>query len=118
MTTFVSRSGRVLAAVTVGVFGLAVGTTLFPFTADGFIRSVAVFGFLSTAIYAAFWRPRLDINDTGMAPRMLQRFKEDVLDVPSGVVLVTGPTGSGKTTTLYGAINYLNSINTSIITAE
>jgi type IV pilus assembly protein PilB len=60
----------------------------------------------------------LDINDTGMAPRMLQRFKEDVLDVPSGVVLVTGPTGSGKTTTLYGAINYLNSINTSIITAE
>jgi type IV pilus assembly protein PilB len=41
-----------------------------------------------------------------------------VLDVPSGVVLVTGPTGSGKTTTLYGAINYLNNINTSIITAE
>jgi len=66
MMTFVSRSGRVLAAVTVGVFGLAVGTTLFPFTADGFIRSVAVFGFLSTAVYAAFWRPRLDINDTGV----------------------------------------------------
>lgn len=60
----------------------------------------------------------LDINDTGMAPRMLQRFRDDVLDVPSGVVLITGPTGSGKTTTLYGAINYLNSINTSIITAE
>lgn len=59
----------------------------------------------------------LDINDIGMAPRMLQRFRDDVLDVPS-VVLVTGPTGSGKTTTLYGAINYLNSINTSIITAE
>ncbi|MBK7669777.1 MAG: type II/IV secretion system protein [bacterium] len=60
----------------------------------------------------------LDINDIGMAPRMIQRFRDDVLDVPSGVVLVTGPTGSGKTTTLYGAINYLNSINTSIITAE
>jgi type IV pilus assembly protein PilB len=60
----------------------------------------------------------LDIKDIGMAPRMLQRFREDVLDVPSGVVLVTGPTGSGKTTTLYAAINHLNSINTSIITAE
>ncbi|MBK8166968.1 MAG: Flp pilus assembly complex ATPase component TadA [bacterium] len=60
----------------------------------------------------------LDINDIGMSPRMVQRFRDDVLDVPSGVVLITGPTGSGKTTTLYGAINYLNSINTSIITAE
>ncbi len=60
----------------------------------------------------------LDIKDIGMASRMLQRFREDVLDVPSGVVLVTGPTGSGKTTTLYGAINHLNNINTSIITAE
>jgi type IV pilus assembly protein PilB len=60
----------------------------------------------------------LDINELGMAPRMLDRFRNDVLDVPSGVVLVTGPTGSGKTTTLYGAINYLNNINTSIITAE
>ncbi len=60
----------------------------------------------------------LDIKDIGMASRMLQRFREDVLDVPSGVVLVTGPTGSGKTTTLYGAINHLNNVNTSIITAE
>ncbi len=60
----------------------------------------------------------LDINELGMAPRVLERFTNDVLDVPSGVVLVTGPTGSGKTTTLYGAINYLNNINTSIITAE
>ncbi len=60
----------------------------------------------------------LDINELGMAPRMFDRFVEDVLEVPSGVVLVTGPTGSGKTTTLYGAINYLNDINTSIVTAE
>jgi type IV pilus assembly protein PilB len=60
----------------------------------------------------------LDIGELGMSPRMATRFREDVLDVPSGVVLVTGPTGSGKTTTLYGAINYLNNINTSIITAE
>jgi len=60
----------------------------------------------------------LDINDIGMAPRMVERFRNDVLDVPSGVVLVTGPTGSGKTTSLYASINYLNNINTSIITAE
>ncbi|CAB4591314.1 MAG: PH domain-containing protein [Actinobacteria bacterium] len=66
MTTFVSRSGRVLSVVTVAVFGLAVGTTLFPFTADGFIRSVAVFGFLTVAVYAAFWRPRLDVTDEGV----------------------------------------------------
>jgi hypothetical protein len=66
MTTFVSRSGRVLSAVTVGVFALAVGTTLFPFTVNGFIRAVAVFGFLSATMYAAFWRPRLDVTETGV----------------------------------------------------
>jgi type IV pilus assembly protein PilB len=60
----------------------------------------------------------LDIKDIGMAPRMFQRFRDDVLDIPSGVVIITGPTGSGKTTTLYGAVNYLNNPNTSIITAE
>ncbi|RMF73229.1 MAG: type II/IV secretion system protein [Acidobacteria bacterium] len=60
----------------------------------------------------------LDITELGLAPRIARRFREDVLDVPSGVVLVTGPTGSGKTTTLYSAVNYLNNINTSIITAE
>jgi len=60
----------------------------------------------------------LDVAEVGMQPRMYETFREDVLDVPSGVTLVTGPTGSGKTTTLYGAINYLNDPNTSIITAE
>ncbi len=60
----------------------------------------------------------LDIKELGLAPRIARRFREDVLDVPSGVVLVTGPTGSGKTTTLYSAVNYLNNVNTSIITAE
>ncbi|MGE3275713.1 MAG: GspE/PulE family protein [Vicinamibacterales bacterium] len=60
----------------------------------------------------------LTLKDIGMAPKMLQHFREQALDAPSGVVLVTGPTGSGKTTTLYGAINYLNDPKTSIITAE
>lgn len=60
----------------------------------------------------------LDINSIGLAPRQIQILKEDVLDAPSGIVLVTGPTGSGKTTTLYAAVQYLNNINTCIITAE
>jgi type IV pilus assembly protein PilB len=42
----------------------------------------------------------------------------EALDCPSGVVIITGPTGSGKTTTVYSCINYLNTPNTSIITAE
>ena len=53
-----------------------------------------------------------------MAPRILQKYTEDALDAPSGVVISTGPTGSGKTTTLYASINYLNRPHNSIITAE
>ena len=60
----------------------------------------------------------LDIKEIGMAPRMLDHFIFDALEVPTGVMIVTGPTGSGKTTTLYGCVNHLNNINTSIITAE
>ena len=60
----------------------------------------------------------LGTRDIGMLPRMLESLERDALDAPSGVVMVTGPTGSGKTTTLYAAVNYLNDVNTSIITAE
>jgi len=60
----------------------------------------------------------LDIEDIGMSPRMLERFRQEALDCPSGVLTITGPTGSGKTTTVYSCINYLNSPQTSIITAE
>ena len=60
----------------------------------------------------------LSTRDIGMLPRMLDALQRDALDAPSGVVMVTGPTGSGKTTTLYAAVNYLNDANTSIITAE
>lgn len=60
----------------------------------------------------------LTINELGMAPRTLQRFKEEGLEAPSGVVIITGPTGSGKTSTLYSAVNHLNSPTCSIITAE
>ena len=60
----------------------------------------------------------LSIEDIGMPVRMLTRFRDEALNCPSGVVLVTGPTGSGKTTTVYSCINYLNRPDVSIITAE
>lgn len=60
----------------------------------------------------------LDVEELGLPPRALDNFYHDVLDTPSGIILITGPTGSGKTTTLYSCINYLNSIERSIITAE
>lgn len=60
----------------------------------------------------------LDIDDIGMSPRMLQQFRDDALASPSGIIVVTGPTGAGKTTTLYSCVNYLNDLEVSIITAE
>jgi type IV pilus assembly protein PilB len=60
----------------------------------------------------------LDIREIGMAPATLERFTQECLDAPTGIVIVTGPTGSGKTTTLYSAVDYLNDPEVSIITAE
>ncbi|HSV94098.1 MAG TPA: GspE/PulE family protein [Desulfobacterales bacterium] len=60
----------------------------------------------------------IHLEEVGLAPRMLDRFKEDALYLPSGVILVTGPTGSGKTTTVYSCINHINDPQTSIVTAE
>lgn len=60
----------------------------------------------------------INISDIGMGPRVLDRYLHDVLDVPTGVVIITGPTGSGKTTTLYSSVDYLNTPDTSIVTAE
>jgi type IV pilus assembly protein PilB len=60
----------------------------------------------------------LDLTEVGMAPKMLERFRNDALDIPTGVILITGPTGSGKTTTLYSCINALNDVHTCIVTAE
>ncbi|WP_240731925.1 GspE/PulE family protein [Geobacter sp. FeAm09] len=60
----------------------------------------------------------LDIREIGMAPRMLEHFIYEALEVPTGVMIITGPTGSGKTSTMYSCVNFLNNINTSIITAE
>jgi type IV pilus assembly protein PilB len=60
---------------------------------------------------------QLDLNKIGMDPNTLSRFRS-IIERPNGIVLVTGPTGSGKTTTLYSALNELNDITTKIITTE
>ena len=60
---------------------------------------------------------QLDLNKIGMDPQTLTRFREMIFR-PNGIVLVTGPTGSGKTTTLYSALNDLNDIETKLITTE
>jgi type IV pilus assembly protein PilB len=60
---------------------------------------------------------QLDLNKIGMDPATLNGFRE-MIRKPNGIVLVTGPTGSGKTTTLYSALNELNDIETKIITTE
>ncbi|HWV98692.1 MAG TPA: ATPase, T2SS/T4P/T4SS family [Candidatus Acidoferrum sp.] len=57
------------------------------------------------------------IDKLGLDPETFQQFKAAV-DAPHGLILVTGPTGSGKTTTLYSALNELNSPVYNIITVE
>jgi len=60
---------------------------------------------------------QLDLGKIGMDPHTLSRFRQ-MIHRPNGIVLVTGPTGSGKTTTLYSALNELNDIESKIITTE
>ena len=60
---------------------------------------------------------QLDLNKIGIDANNLTRFREAMAN-PNGIVLVTGLTGSGKTTTLYSALNELNDIETKIITTE
>ncbi len=57
------------------------------------------------------------LEDSGMAPEMLARFRR-LIKLANGIILVTGPTGSGKTTTLYGALSEINDISKNIITIE
>ncbi len=57
------------------------------------------------------------LDDLGMSPEMLERFSKAIHRY-TGMVLVTGPTGSGKTTTLYAALNELNKPDCKIITVE
>jgi general secretion pathway protein E len=60
---------------------------------------------------------RLDLTNLGLSDRALAAF-DRLVHQPHGIVLVTGPTGSGKSTTLYGAIRRLDSASTNIMTVE
>ena len=59
----------------------------------------------------------LDLKDLGFGPDHLQQM-EDLIARPHGILLVTGPTGSGKTTTLYAALSKINSPDKNILTVE
>jgi type IV pilus assembly protein PilB len=59
----------------------------------------------------------LNLADLGFSPKALKRFNRSFTR-PYGAILVTGPTGSGKSTTLYAALNILNSTEKNIITVE
>ena len=59
----------------------------------------------------------INLETTGMPTSILKRFRNQI-HRPHGLILVTGPTGSGKTTTLYGALQELNKPETKIITVE
>ena len=59
----------------------------------------------------------INLEDLGMHPDNFAKFKKS-MKAPYGIILVTGPTGSGKTTTLYGALNDIKNVKTKIITVE
>jgi len=60
---------------------------------------------------------KLDLTQLGFEDASLAKFKE-AIERPWGIILVTGPTGSGKTNTLYSAVSNLNKLDTNIMTAE
>lgn len=60
----------------------------------------------------------ISLQELGFAPNILRLYCDDVLAAPSGITLVTGPTGSGKTTTLYSSIDHCNDPTVKIITCE
>ncbi len=84
---------------------------------------------LRVSTYAAIWGENVviriqsrqsdivDINRIGLSPGNLAKYMA-MLDHPSGVILVTGPTGSGKSTTLYASLQHLNKGNRVILTVE
>ena len=69
--------------------------------------------------FFVYWTGRLtlDMTKLGFEEHALERFEASIRS-PWGMVLVTGPTGSGKTNTLYSAISKLNASDTNIVTTE
>ncbi|MBN1396016.1 MAG: type II/IV secretion system protein [Pirellulales bacterium] len=59
----------------------------------------------------------LNLEDLGFAEDVLEAFRANI-DAPNGIVLVTGPTGSGKSTTLYAALNAVSSMENNVCTVE
>jgi type IV pilus assembly protein PilB len=59
----------------------------------------------------------LEMESLGMPPEIFDRTKE-VIKVPNGIFIVTGPTGSGKTTTLYSCLKRINTVDLKLLTAE
>lgn len=59
----------------------------------------------------------LGLDKIGMLPEVLEAFRK-LIQLPEGIILVTGPTGSGKTTTLYSAISELTGVDVNIMTIE
>jgi general secretion pathway protein E len=62
-------------------------------------------------------RGKLGLDQIGFSTEMLNRFS-NLINIPHGIILLTGPTGSGKTTTLYAALNELNCEERNILTVE
>ncbi|MGD8589754.1 MAG: type II secretion system ATPase GspE [Chromatiales bacterium] len=61
---------------------------------------------------------RLDLEHLGMSKKLLEQIDPGIIQRPHGIFLVTGPTGSGKTTTLYAALSRLNTQSRNIVTVE
>lgn len=59
----------------------------------------------------------LKLENLGMPPAMIETIRE-LIRIPNGIIIVTGPTGSGKTTTLYSCLQEVNTIDVKILTAE
>ena len=59
----------------------------------------------------------LDLESLGFTPTELRRYREGIMN-PNGIILISGPTGSGKTTTLYATLKQLNDDKTNILTVE
>ncbi len=62
-------------------------------------------------------RSLIDVNQLGFTEHNIQLLKK-LLQRPEGIMIVTGPTGSGKTTTLYSVLNYINTVERNIMTLE